>query len=118
MENLFVKASKNFLQNELPNESTWGGGESIKAVHEMNGVNILTINENGSCIFSPNGFDKQLTQTVVLAYRIDERSPNKCNHYDSVVRMEQSDIFDMAKMLAAIEYNKDAAKAEGIELLE
>lgn len=119
-----VKACKNFLHNELPNESTWGGGESIKAVHEMNGVNILIIYENGLCNFLPNGFDRKLTQTVVLAYRIDERSQKAANgnvqrnHYDSVVRMEQSDIFDMANTLAAIEYKKDAVGAERIELLE
>lgn len=68
------KACKDFLNKKLPIETTWGGFESIAATNEMKGVNILIINENGTCYFSPSGFDQRLTQTVVLAFRVGAQS--------------------------------------------
>lgn len=50
-------------------ESTWGGIETITAAYEIKSTNILIINEDGTCRFAPNGFDKRLTQTIVLAFR-------------------------------------------------
>lgn len=108
------KACKDFLKNDLPNQFTWAGEESIRAAHEFFGVNILIINEKGNCYFQPSCFDKRLKQTIVLAFRLAAGLDNDAqysnvdrNHYDSVVRMEQSDIYDIAKMLAAYAYNSD-----------
>lgn len=117
------KKCKDFLYNELSDESTWAGAESIKAVCEINNVNILIMNENGASYFSPCSFDKNLSQTVVLAYRLQLKtlginvSNVNRNHYDSVVRMEQSDVYDLSKMLASIEWKKEAAKNETIDLI-
>lgn len=75
----------------------------------MHGVNILIINEKGRDFrFVPHGFDDRLTQTIVLAFRLTNEqmghaSNENRNHYDSVVRIEQNDIFDMAKELALIQ---------------
>lgn len=117
------EACKDFLENDLPNKYTWAGPESIRAAHEFFGVNILIINEKGICYFQPDCFDKRLTQTVVLAFRLAAGLNNKDaeysnvdrNHYDSVVRMEQSDIYDIAKMLAAHAYESDMTNGKRTE---
>lgn len=119
------KACTEFVEKKLPCEGTWGGSETLTAIIEMKGVNILVINEQGICYFSQKRFDKCLPRTVVLAFRIDtglekkkmhnktEVSNTDRNHYDSVVRIEQNDIFDIAKMLASNECKADAAIAAG-----
>lgn len=82
-------------------------------------MNILIINEEGDCYLYPFGFDKRLNRTIVLAYRLKNKSEknnivneptesvssaSKSNtdriHYDSVVRIEQTDIFSISKLLA------------------
>lgn len=117
------KKCTDFLFNELPKQSQFGGIESLKAVREMKGVNILIINEHGTGYFSPCSFDKGLDQTVVLAYRLKHKTSQvnvsniDRNHYDSVVRMEQSDVYDLSRMLASIAWKKEAAQNETIQLV-
>lgn len=120
------KACKIFLEKSLSNEITWGGAETTTAIFDMKGVNILIINEQGTSRFVPNGFDKRLTQTVVLAFRVAGRSEKKRtseisnddrDHYDSVVRMEQNDIFNLAKVLASTECKRYVTQKQTIDLV-
>lgn len=112
-----------FLHKELPDESTWAGVESFRAVCEMENLNILVVNEGGTGYFSPCSFDRNLTQTVLVAFRLKTKtleanaSNINRNHYDSVVRMEQSDVYDLAKSLASIAWKKENAKNETINLI-
>lgn len=117
------KKCTDFLYKELPKQSKFGGVETLKAIHEMEGVNILIINENGTGYFSPRSFDRRLNQTVVLAYRLKHKplqanvSNIDRNHYDSVVRMEQCDVYDLSRMLASIAWKKETAQNETIQLI-
>lgn len=106
------QACKDFVRHDLPKSTEWGGSESLKAVSQLKSVNILIINENGDCYTLPTGFDCSCERTVILAYRqfrLDktERQVNdgsnawlNLNHYDSVVRIDQTDIFEISTMLA------------------
>lgn len=77
----------------------------------MKKVNILVLDEDGDFYFAPVGFDQRLNKTVILAYRLGELSKNDVeenatnryverNHYDSVVRIDQHDIFTISNILA------------------
>lgn len=106
------QACKDFVRHDLPERTVWGGSESLKAVSQLKNVNILIINENGDYYTLPTGFDCSCERTVILAYRqfrLDktERKVNagsnarlNLNHYDSVVRIDQTDIFEISTMLA------------------
>lgn len=130
-------ACTNFLEKILPLESTWGGNESLKAVSRMNAVNILIVNEHGNSYFT-NMFDTKLKKTVILAFvciseckqEIDGNQIGTCNeseievanakrnHYNSVVKIEQNDIYDMAKMLAVRTHERMLEEIQADNLLE
>lgn len=122
----YQTASTDFLNNVLPQNGTWGGSETMKAVSRMMSVNILVINENGDFDFARD-FNLQFKNTVILAFgtflanKNDSRESNAVNipnterdHYNSVIRLEQSDIFIMSKELASIISTKEkTAKTHG-----
>lgn len=76
-----------FIEEDLPKAGRWGGMETIMAVSEMFGVNILTFNEKGPFCF-PNGyFELSYRRTLFLAYRLGSRITGRLlnyNHYDSI----------------------------------
>lgn len=110
-------ACTHFIERILPKPKEWGGSETLKAVTLMKAVNILIINEKGTCYFT-NNFNSQLKKTVILAFgttgacRLNEiENENQMNsggisnaernHYNSVARMDQNDIFKISQMLAS-----------------
>lgn len=122
------KACDNYLKNVLTQKGVWGGGETLKAVTRMKFVNILVMNANGDSYF-PSGFNMKLKKTVILTFdsavdacsesaAVDQSQNNDCdasggivsnierNHYNSVVRMEQSNIYTLSQMLATIAYKR------------
>lgn len=112
-------ARETFLNDELPKNGTWGGAETTKAVSQLNKVNILVINEKGDFQFACR-FNTEFKRTVILSYTsinveehevtdIDNESGNMNvsrishiarNHYNSVIDIEQEDVFTLSKMLA------------------
>lgn len=121
-------AWQHYLEKELPKNGEWGGSETLKAVTRMKFVNILIMNAKGEGYF-PYDFNMKLKQTVILAFEsagdafsesaaVDQSQSNDCdasdeiisnterNHYNSVVRMEQSDIYTLSQMLATIAYKR------------
>lgn len=128
------KACTKYLEKTLPKNMTWGGSETIKAVTRMNAVNVLIMNEKGECYY-PCGFNMRLKNTVILSFGVayienfseqdsqnngcdssDEITPNtKRNHYNSVIRMDQKDIYAVSQMLANVEHKKVAQ--ENIDLI-
>lgn len=72
---------------------TWGGTESIKAISEIYEVNILIINEDGSCNMV-GSFKVEFNRTIMITYRSG-------NHYDSVSVMDDKTILHFARSLVA-----------------
>lgn len=101
-----------YLEKDLPKDGFWAGSETISAVTRMKSVNILIVNANGKCYF-PFGFQMKFRKTVILTfgvfnYQIDNEDCDNTqrNHYSSVVRMDQADIYVVSQSLAEIEHKK------------
>lgn len=99
------KECKLYLNYCLTKSGCWGGAESIKAVSRMHQVNVVIINENGPC-YLVNGFNANYGRSVLLAYRLantDSPSQNIFrNHYDSVINIQQKDIFQCMKSMMKV----------------
>lgn len=89
-----------YVDHILSEDGSWGGSESIEAVYSIYSVNILLFNEYGPCYYV-NAFNSEYISTVVIAYRLENGvdSKQKRNHYDSVSRIKQDDIFACSKLL-------------------
>lgn len=81
-----------FITNKLSKHETWGGFESMHAISIIHKANILVFNESESFYFAI-GFELEYEKTVIIAYR------NR-DHYDSVVEIDQDDLFNIVKYLA------------------
>lgn len=82
------KECKTILNHYLPLDHYWGGAETMKAVREMYKVNILVLNERGTCHFF-NHFNQDYNRTLLLAFRLQDKTATEIdidsyNHYDSV----------------------------------
>lgn len=88
----------NLLSFQMPKQSFWGGGETLKAVGEIYNTNIAIINEGGDLYFV-TGFNSKCNRTIVLAYRYSKFS-KKRNHYDSASEIEHQVIFSCAEHLS------------------
>lgn len=84
-----------FLSNLLPKVGTWAGSESLLAISEIYKVNIFIFNENDCCTCF-GGFNAQYHQCILIAYGSFCNLKIR-NHYNSVVRINQPDIFACAK---------------------
>lgn len=73
----------------------WGGLESIKAVSNEFHVNVVIINEFGSCNMV-TGSDTY-NRTLVVAYRLNNVSVY--DHYDSISDMDAESIFSAAEFI-------------------
>lgn len=87
-----INECREFLDLSLPLNTTYGGVESIKAVSELNNVNIITVTEDGSCNLV-HLIDTKFERSVCIAYRNGD-------HYDSVAEIDTKTISDFAKKLA------------------
>lgn len=82
------KECKTILNDYLPLDHYWGGAETLKAVREMYKVNVLVLNERGTCHFF-NHFNEEYNRTLLLAFRLQDITATEIdvdsyNHYDSV----------------------------------
>lgn len=95
---------KTFVSKDLSSDGFWGGSETLKAVNLLYSLNILIINEKGSFYFT-SPFQSAYQRTLVLAYKmvqfIGENQPDKHNHYDSVVHIDPTIIFDMTAVISS-----------------
>lgn len=114
-------ACTDYVENLLPQSKVWAGAEAIKAVSQMNAVNVLIVNEKGPCEFA-SIFDITLKRTGLWYFSIcdeNDTQGKKCdsicddnapsmnrNHYNSVVRMDQNDIYEVTKVLAMKVFKK------------
>lgn len=73
----------------------WGGLETLKAVSNKFNVNVVIVNEFGSCNMV-KGSDTY-NRTLVIAYRMNDASVY--DHYDSVGDMDSEGIFSAAEFI-------------------
>lgn len=101
-----ANSSEFFLSNYLARPGFWGGMESLKAVSEIFNVNILIFNENGA-FHSVNDLNFEHGRSVAIAFRNSAGQQKKKkmynnidrNHYDSVTKISQADIYKCAREL-------------------
>lgn len=112
-----VNDCKKILIN-LKNGGIFGGAESIRALSNVHGVNILFFNESGQHCY-PLNFNPNLNRTVFLAYRLDKFSKYDRNHYDSVAEVNPKILLDCAKVLSENESKKEEyAQSDSTVVLE
>lgn len=94
-----------FLNACLSRPNCHGGTESIFAISEIMGINIITIKENGDCHMSTE-FDSKLKRTIFLAHRLSglveqngSTHNDDRNHYDSVTKIESDVLFKICGYL-------------------
>lgn len=97
------KECKIILNDYLPLNNYWGGAETLKAVREIHQVNILILNERGTCHFF-NDFNEQYKRTLILAYRLEHEAATEIdtdsyNHYDSVCDILSDGILQIIDIL-------------------
>lgn len=118
------EACKEFLDNRLSMPRCWGGMESIKAISEMQKVNIVVVNENGLCNL-PSHFNINARQSLLLLFGNINGKSCKSNdersHYESIVHFSQKFVTSIAKQLSEAEkkheqFLKEANASQIIEL--
>lgn len=94
---------KKIFRSKYKNDGYWGGFETLSAVSMMFDVNIMIINEKGDYYYATN-FNKNYEKTIILAYRLRKVPATILNqpriHYDSVIHIDQNDLFFMTKTIA------------------
>lgn len=90
------------LNNCLPDNSFYGGSETLKAVCDMHHVNILVFMEENTCYFS-SVFNEIYDRTLILAYRSNAMEGNEkiYNHYDSVCDISSNEILNSLNFLSS-----------------
>lgn len=86
----------------LSKQGTWGGYDSLLAITIIERVNIIILNEDGSCD-AVNTFSLSRPRTLLLAYSSsDFPTTGQKNHYDSVVNITESFITKYTNDLTGI----------------
>lgn len=89
--------------DEMLTVGFWGGGETVKAASQIHKVNILIMSEGEDSRFT-FGFNKSFDRTLLIAFRLAGKRSSIRDHYDSVVRIEDTDIYDLSKCLSTTSY--------------
>lgn len=85
--------SKFFVNVVLPKNGKFAGAESIKALSDIYGVNVVIFAENDTCYFH-HTFDPNFARCVAISYRKygDTAAKGNCNHYDSIIDINSNDL--------------------------
>lgn len=96
---------RDFVENSLAQEGFWGGVETIKAVSSMNGVNIIVINDDGSCNMPAHHLNSEFKTTILIFFSgsKDNNHQTDRNHYDSVFWMADTMLANFAKKIVVSE---------------
>lgn len=106
------KECKTFLYQHLPLDNYWGGAETLKAVREIFKVNVLVLNERGTCHFF-NYFNEEYKRTLILAYRLRDKLAvqidiDSYDHYDSVYDIPSDGILQIIELFNKREQRMNA----------
>lgn len=99
----FPKRCKIFLDESLGSDGFWAGSESLKAMAGITETNIIVFSEKGELYFG-NRYDRDYKRSIMIAFRITDPKSNDVsntnrNHYDSVTKVSDQDIFESAERL-------------------
>lgn len=93
---------RDFVENSLSNEGFWGGAETIKAVSRMNQVNIIVINDDGTCGLPTHNLNFECKRTILIFFcgskNVNQQNSNR-NHYESVFWMADAMLANFAKKI-------------------
>lgn len=84
-----VEKCKEFLDNYLAKKGRWCGSESMKAISELFETNIVVFSEGGHVYFG-HPFDSSLKNVMMVAFRLPSQINTERNHYDSVIKLDES----------------------------
>lgn len=107
MQNQLEGECRVFLNACLPNSKCFAGCESVKAISEVKGINIITISESGECYMAAK-FKREFQCTVFLALRLGNTQASEFthiihnddrNHYDSVTKIDHKVLYKLAEHL-------------------
>lgn len=96
---------RDFVQNELAKRGFWGGIETFKAVSLIYNVNIVCVNDDGSCNL-PCKFNSKAERTLIFLY-------SEKVHYDSIVGLNDLKISKIVDVLV-----NDQKKNNKLELMD
>lgn len=88
-----------FLDDDLSKPGTWAGMESLKAICEMENINLVVVNEDGKS-YLPNHFNPQAKKSLLLLF--GSTNGKQCaknvdrSHYDSIVSIHTNKISEIA----------------------
>lgn len=89
----------NFLETKLIDKA-WGGTELLKAISGMELVNILIINDDGSCNMVTD-FVNSYPRSITICFDQNNK------HYDSVVSVDEQTLFDFIKSVLRAQMMKN-----------
>lgn len=95
---------------------SWGGSESLRAISELQKVNILVFCEDDICYF-PYDFNSKYERTVYIAFRFNRGKTDR-NHYDSVAEVGRHLLYPTAMVLAKKELNRAEMKRNKDKIYE
>lgn len=92
------EAYKTLIENDLAKPGFYGGNETVLAVSEMYGVNVLQFTERGPITFASG--NRRFEKTIFLAYRINQHTSKNdeqvYDHYDSVCGLTENLLYKCA----------------------
>lgn len=99
------KRCHDFIKTYITKPPIWGGSEAFAALSEILKVNIIVINDNGTCNI-PNYFDVKNEKSLLLFFQGWSREKNHNVdriHYDSIVSLSDIKLKEFAKELSNME---------------
>lgn len=78
-----------FVKEKLSQNGYWGGQETLEAVSLLYHVNILIVNDDGTCNLG-NRFNTNYSVAIIISFRSQGSRNLKRNHYDTVAEMSDS----------------------------
>lgn len=102
-----------FVVSGLPHPRCWGGSETLLAVSMLYNVNVITFYEGGKCTSTDFNFKNK--ECLLVAYREygrqvpDTNQKMNYNHYDSISKIDQKDIYyTMKAIIKTIEFKQSS----------
>lgn len=106
-ENEMEKECRFFVAAILSKSGSWGGTESLKAISQVEKVNIIIFAESDDCYF-PFVFDFEYKRTISVAFRLNKNQER--DHYDSVAEVGRHTMYPIANALAKREVKREENK--------
>lgn len=97
-----------FMDTKLIKPGVWGGAETFKAISKMHNVNIIVLNNDGSCNM-PCRLNQKCARSLLIYFSSgrDDVENNNRVHYDSVISVSDTKLRDIANELTEVEIKRE-----------